>query len=87
MKSRVALVLALAALSAGCRPTEKFNNNKTKRVVKWYSILLINMSTLSFQSIIYKYCSRRSNRLHLFNIPMKKETEIEEYKVTKKEST
>jgi hypothetical protein len=44
-------------LSAGCRPTEKFNNKRKKRVVKWYSILFINMSALSFQSIIYKYCS------------------------------
>jgi hypothetical protein len=55
MKSRVALVLAFAPLSAGCRPTQKFNNDKKKRVVIQYSILLMNMSDLSFQSIIYKY--------------------------------
>ncbi len=44
MKSRVAFVLALAPLSAGCRPTEKFRNNKKRRVVKWYCILSMNMS-------------------------------------------
>jgi hypothetical protein len=34
MKSRVAFVLALAPLSAGCRPTQKFNNNKKRRLIK-----------------------------------------------------
>jgi hypothetical protein len=59
MKSRVALVLALAPLSAGSRPTQKFNNNKKRSVAKWYSILLINMSDFTFQLVVYKYSTTK----------------------------